>query len=52
MVVGNLSIVLNANLEPLKKIHPNLEYRLELIKEHGIEDWVERRKCHYWWQAT
>lgn len=39
-------------LEPLKKIHPNLEYHLELIKEHGPENCGEKRRSHYWWQEA
>lgn len=40
------------HLKPLKKIHPNLEYHHELIKEYGTEVWVKRRKHHYLWQET
>ncbi|MDY6833199.1 MAG: DUF3795 domain-containing protein [Chloroflexota bacterium] len=40
------------HLELLKKIHPNIEYHLKLIKKHGTEGWISRRKHHYWWQET
>jgi hypothetical protein len=38
-------------LRPLKAAHPNLSRHLELIKEHGPEDWIEKRGCHYLWQV-
>ena len=37
-------------LEPLRRIHPNLDYHLELIERFGPDAWFERRKAHYRWQ--
>jgi len=36
-------------LDPLKKVHPNLEYHLELIRDNGVEHWSSDRKEHYSW---
>jgi len=38
-------------LKPLKSVHPNLEYHLQLIKEHGPDNWPQRRRAHYRWQT-
>ena len=37
-------------LEPLKGIHPCLEYHLELIRKTGPEEWSDKRKRHYYWE--
>ena len=37
-------------LEDLKKVHPNLEFHLGLIRDLGEEEWVSKRKKHYRWQ--
>jgi len=37
-------------LHPLKKVHPNLEYHLELIRKEGLENWSIKRKKHYYWE--
>jgi hypothetical protein len=37
-------------LDYLKKVHPNLEYHLELIKDEGIESWSAKRSKHYVWE--
>lgn len=36
-------------LQPLKEIHANLEYHLELIQKEGVENWGVKRKSHYSW---
>jgi hypothetical protein len=37
-------------LTPLKKVHINLSYHHDLIRDHGIANWVQHRKAHYKWQ--
>jgi hypothetical protein len=37
-------------LQPLKEIHTNLEYHLELIQKEGLENWSVKRKSHYSWE--
>ncbi|MFC1924418.1 DUF3795 domain-containing protein [Chloroflexota bacterium] len=37
-------------LQPLIKVHSNLYYHHDLIRYHGIDDWVRYRKTHYKWQ--
>jgi len=41
-----------ALLDRLRRIHPNLDYHLDLIKEMGPARWFEKRKEHYRWQVT
>jgi len=36
-------------LEPIKKIHPLLDYNLETIKKFGIDEWSKKRGKHYVW---
>ena len=36
-------------LEPMKKVHPNLEDNLTLIKTEGADNWSSKRKGHYRW---
>ncbi len=43
----------NCNLLlPIKKVHPRLDYNLELIKKNGVENWVSKRGKHYEWSQT
>lgn len=37
-------------LDRLRRIHPNLDYHLDLIAEMGPDRWFEKRKEHYAWQ--
>ncbi|MBA7678894.1 hypothetical protein ES703_87173 [subsurface metagenome] len=37
-------------LQPLKEIHPSLEYHLELIQKDGLENWSIKRRKHYLWE--
>ena len=37
-------------LQPLKRVHPNLEYHLELIQKEGLENWSIKRRKHYSWE--
>ncbi len=37
-------------LDRLKQVHPNLLYHLDLIKHHGPDKWVQKRKAHYKWR--
>ena len=37
------------NLVYLKEFHPGLEHNLDVIKEHGIDNWIDKRGKHYWW---
>ena len=37
-------------LDPLKEVHPNLEYHLQLIKNEGTESWSAKREKHYLWE--
>jgi hypothetical protein len=34
-------------LKPLKQVHSNLEFHLELIKKRGKDNWSSERKEHY-----
>ncbi|MBN1187516.1 MAG: DUF3795 domain-containing protein [Bacteroidales bacterium] len=36
-------------LEWHKKFHPGMEHNLELIKKHGIENWLDKKGKHYPW---
>lgn len=36
-------------LSPLKEFHPGLEHNLQLIRDYGIDDWIELRQKHYNW---
>jgi len=38
-------------LKPLIKAHPNLHYHHDLIRDHGIDGWVQNRRAHYRWQG-
>ena len=38
-------------LDPLRGIHPNLDYHLSLIEEMGPSNWFEKRREHYRWQV-
>ncbi|MBN2039715.1 MAG: DUF3795 domain-containing protein [Spirochaetes bacterium] len=33
----------------LKDFHPGLRHNLEMIREHGIDNWIEKRGKHYPW---
>jgi len=37
-------------LDPLRRVHPNIDYHLELIKQYGPEEWFQKRRAHYRWQ--
>jgi hypothetical protein len=37
-------------IEPLEKAHPNLHHHHDLIRAHGIDDWIKHRRAHYKWQ--
>jgi hypothetical protein len=37
-------------LSRLKKVHPNLDCHLQMIRDYGPKDWLEKRKAHYGWQ--
>ena len=37
-------------LTRLKKIHPDLENRFEIIPKEGLQNWATRRKRHSFWQ--
>jgi hypothetical protein len=37
-------------LEGLRRVHPNLDYHLDLIADMGPAQWFEKRKEHYQWQ--
>ncbi|MEN6355875.1 MAG: DUF3795 domain-containing protein [Armatimonadota bacterium] len=34
-----------------KGFHPGLESNLRMIREHGIENWLDKRGIHYWWDS-
>ncbi|MEA4900537.1 DUF3795 domain-containing protein [Desulfitobacterium sp.] len=36
-------------LSPLKEFHPGLEHNLQMIKDYGIDNWIEKREKHYNW---
>lgn len=37
-------------LEPLKEHHgETIDHNLEMIKEHGLDNWSEKRGKHYTW---
>jgi hypothetical protein len=38
-------------LDRLRRVHPHLDYHLDLIAEMGPADWFEKRKAHYRWEA-
>jgi hypothetical protein len=37
-------------LDPLRGVHPNIDYHLELIRQYGPKDWFQKRRAHYRWQ--
>lgn len=37
-------------LDRLRRIHPNLDYHLDLITEMGPDQWFKKRREHYAWQ--
>ena len=37
-------------LDGLRRVHPNLDYHLDLIADMGPAQWFEKRKEHYRWQ--
>jgi hypothetical protein len=37
-------------LTRLKKIHPDLENRLQIIPKESLQSWAIKRKRHYFWQ--
>jgi len=39
-----------ALLDRLRRIHPNLDYHLDLIADMGPAKWFEKRREHYVWQ--
>lgn len=39
------------NLRGCKEFHPHLEANLRIIREHGIDNWLDKRGKHYWWQC-
>ncbi len=39
-----------ALLDGLRRVHPNLDYHLDLIADMGPAQWFEKRKEHYRWQ--
>jgi hypothetical protein len=36
-------------LEPHKKFHPGMEHNLDMIKEFGLENWLDKKGKHYMW---
>jgi hypothetical protein len=38
-------------LDGLRRVHPNLDYHLDLIAAMGPAQWFEKRKEHYRWQC-
>jgi hypothetical protein len=36
-------------LEVHKKFHPGMEHNLDMIKEFGLENWLDKRGKHYQW---
>jgi hypothetical protein len=36
-------------LELHKKFHPGMEHNLDMIKEFGLENWLDKRGRHYRW---
>ena len=37
-------------LAPLRPIHPNIDYHLDLIIQAGMDNWIAGRKNHYSWE--
>jgi hypothetical protein len=37
-------------LDALRRIHPNLDYHLDLIEDMGPAQWFKKREEHYRWQ--
>jgi hypothetical protein len=35
-----------------KDFHPGLESNLRMIREQGIEGWLDKRGTHYWWNHS
>ncbi|MBN2853332.1 MAG: DUF3795 domain-containing protein [Clostridia bacterium] len=38
-----------SKLEKHKTFHPGLENNLDMIKEFGIDNWIDKRGIHYHW---
>jgi hypothetical protein len=36
-------------LEFHKKFHPGMEHNLDMIKEYGLENWLDKKGKHYTW---
>lgn len=36
-------------LEPHKNFHPGMEHNLEMIKEYGLDNWLNKKGIHYKW---
>jgi hypothetical protein len=36
-------------LEPHRKFHPGMKHNLDLIKEFGLDNWLDKRGRHYEW---
>lgn len=36
-----------AKLDSLRRIHPNLDYHLDLMGRYGPEHWFSKRRAHY-----
>ncbi|MCW3996575.1 MAG: DUF3795 domain-containing protein [Candidatus Bathyarchaeota archaeon] len=39
-------------LVPIKRVHPLLDYNLDLIKREGVCDWSKKRGKHYSWSKN
>jgi hypothetical protein len=37
-------------LAPLRHVHPNIDYHLDLIAKAGMDNWSTGRKNHYAWE--
>jgi hypothetical protein len=37
-------------LTPLRHIHPNIDYHLDLIAREGMDNWSTERRNHYLWE--
>lgn len=38
-------------MKACKEFHPGLESNLRMIREHGIDNWLDKRGKHYWWNC-
>jgi hypothetical protein len=36
-------------LEPHNKFHPGMEHNLDMIKEFGLDNWLDKKGKHYKW---